>query len=104
MFEPGSVIKIKNKAGVLLVNVCEKLNMRDITMGIGDNKLPPIQKPRLEFHRRDDGIMLVTLCNRQDEYPCDMFLFVVNGCCISAYRGEFLEEELEDEVFTIFYA
>lgn len=102
MIELGSALTIRNKAGVLSVNVCEKISLQDVTRGIGSDKLPPIEKPRLEFHRRKDGVTLVTLCNRQDEVPCTMFLFVLTKDSIEAYRGEYIEDEREDNAFITF--
>lgn len=102
MIESGSVLTIRNKAGVLFVNVCEKISLRDVVYGVGSDKLPAIEKPRLEFHRRKDGVTLVTLCNRQDEVPCTMFLFVLTEDNIEAYRGEYIEEEREDSAFITF--
>lgn len=99
MIEPGSVLTIRNKAGVLIVNVLESVSLSDVTRGIGTDKLPAIEKPRLEFHRRKDGTTLVTLCNRQNEVPCKMFLFILDGDEIEAYRGEYIEEEREDDAF-----
>ena len=102
MIEPGSTLTIRNKAGVLSVNVCERISLQDVTRGIGSDKLPAIEKPRLEFHRRKDRATLVTLCNRQDEVPCTMFLFVLTEDDIEAYRGEYIEDEREDKAFITF--
>ena len=99
MIEPGSSISIRNSAGILSVDVCEKLDMRNVTQGIGSDKLPAIQKPRLEFHRCSDGTTLITLCNRQDEVPCEMFLFILGDDGVEGYRGEYQEDEREDIAF-----
>ena len=45
---------------------------------------------------------LVTLCNRQDEVQCTMFLFVLTEDSIEAYRGEYIEDEREDNAFITF--
>ena len=99
MIEPGSSISIRNSAGILSVDVCEKLDMRNVTQGIGSDKLPAIQKPRLEFHRCSDGTTLITLCNRQYEVPCEMFLFILGDDGVEGYRGEYQEDEREDRAF-----
>ena len=76
----GDIITIKNKAGMLKIHIEKELSLRDVTMGLGDDKIPSLQKPRLEYHKGPYGQHLVTLCGDLDATPFNIYLMHINDC------------------------
>lgn len=71
----GDIVTIKNKAGLLQVRIEKELDLRDITRGIGDDKLPAFVRPRLEYHESTGwGGQLITLCDGDSDLPINMYL------------------------------
>lgn len=93
-------IYIRNKAGKLTVELIRKLDLRDVTRGIGDDKLPPMPRPRLEFHKRRNGDKIVTLCNRDDELPGTMYVaFLSEWDTPEIWEGRYKEDEEDELIF-----
>lgn len=95
----GDTIKIKNKSGILTVHIIREMDMRDIARCLGDDCLPDLVRPRLEVHTCGETT-LVTLCERSDEFPQNMYIVVVEPYEKPAvYLGEFREAENDEMVF-----
>ena len=43
----GDIVKIRNPAGVLTVKLEKELSLRDVTRGIGDDKIPELKKAKI---------------------------------------------------------
>ena len=99
MYRKGDTIKIRNKVGILTVHIIREMDMRDVTRCLGDDRLPDLTKPRLEVHTCGEST-LVTLCERSDEFPQNMYIVFVEPYEKPAvYLGEFREAESEEMVF-----
>ena len=99
MYNAGDVIKIRNKVGILTVHTIKELDMKDVARCLGDDRLPDLVKPRLEVHTCGEST-LVTLCQRSDEFPQNMYIAVVEPYEKPAvYLGEFMEAENDEMVF-----
>lgn len=71
----GDVITIKNKAGMLRVRIEKELSLEEVSKGIGDNKIPDLNRPRLEYHNGTGwNGHLVTLCGNLDVLPFNLYL------------------------------
>lgn len=81
----GDTITIKNPAGMLQVYIEKELSMRDVSRGIGDDKIPELINPRLEYHRGTGwGGHLITLCDERHEkqqFPFNMYLLHIETYC-----------------------
>ena len=99
MYNAGDVIKIRNKVGILTVHIIKELDIRDVARCLGDDRLPDLVKPRLEVHTCGEST-LVTLCDRKDEMPQDMYIVVIEPWeDPKVYLGEFREAENDGMVF-----
>jgi hypothetical protein len=80
----GDIITIKNDAGMLRVHIEKELSMREVTMHVGDDKIPSLTNPRLEYHRGTGwGGHLITLCDEKHEkqtFPFNIYLLHIDGC------------------------
>lgn len=75
----GDIITIKNQAGMLRVRLEKELSMRDVAMGLGNDRVPSLSKPRLEYHKGTGwGGHLVTLCGDLETTPFNMYLIHIN--------------------------
>ena len=70
----GDIITIKNAAGLLDIRIEKELSMRDVAMGLGDDKVQILHRPRFEYHRGGYGEHLVTLCGNLDSTPFNIYL------------------------------
>ena len=99
MYRKGDTIKIRNKVGILTVHIIKELNMQDVARCLGDDRLPDLVKPRLEVHTFGEST-LVTLCERSNEFPQNMYIVFVEPYEKPAvYLGEFKEAENDEMVF-----
>jgi hypothetical protein len=99
MYAKGDAIKIRNKVGILTIHIIREMDMRDVARCLGDDRLPDLVKPRLEVHTCGEST-LVTLCQRSDEFPQNMYIVVVEPYeKPKVYLGEFSEAEGEEMVF-----
>lgn len=99
MYSNGDTIKIRNKVGILTVHIIKELNIQDVARCLGDDRLPDLVKPRLEVHTCSEST-LVTLCERSDEFPQNMYIVVVEPYeKPTVYLGEFREAENDEMVF-----
>ena len=99
MYKMGDTIKIRNKSGILTVHIIKELDIRDVARCLGDDRLPDLKKPRLEVHTCGEST-LVTLCQRSDEFPQNMYIVVVEPYeKPTVYLGEFREAENDEMVF-----
>lgn len=76
----GDIVTIKNKAGMLKVRIEKELALEDVTKGIGDDRIPDLVRPRLEYHSSSgwDG-SLVTLCGNLNTTPFTMYLMHIES-------------------------
>lgn len=66
--EIGNTIYIRNSAGKLKVILDKQLDIKDVTRGRREDSLPTLKQPRMEFHKRDGEVKIITLYdNAQDE-------------------------------------
>ena len=72
--EPGHKIYIRNRAGKLTVHLVRQLDLYNVMTGIGEEKLPAMENPRLEFHEDRHGGRIVTLCDGAAKLPCAMYV------------------------------
>ena len=71
----GDIVTITNKAGMLKVRIEKELTLEDMAKGIGDDRIPDLERPRLEYHRGTSwGGQLITLCGNLDTTPFNMYL------------------------------
>ena len=70
----GDVITIKNKAGLLKVRIEKELDLSEVTRCLGDDRIPDLVRPRLEYHKGSYGEHLVTLCGNLTKTPFNMYL------------------------------
>ena len=95
----GDTIKIRNKVGILTVHIIRELDMQDVARCLGDDRLPDLVKPRLEVHTCGEST-LVTLCERSDEFPQNMYIVVVElHEKPTVYLGKFIDPEDEEIMF-----
>lgn len=74
----GDTITIKNKAGMLRVRLEKELSLEDVTKCVGDDKIPDLVRPRLEYHQSTGySGCLVTLCGNLNTTPFDMYLMYI---------------------------
>lgn len=76
--EAGDKIYIRNRAGKLTVELVNKLCLEDVAQGAGDDGLPSIQRPRLEFHKKHGGDRIVTLSDRAQKLPGIIYVAFLN--------------------------
>ena len=96
----GDKIYIRNSVGLLTVGLIRKMDLVDVMRGIGDDKLPSMCKPRLEFHKRKNGDRIVTLCDREDELPGTMYIaFLYEWEPTEVWEGRYSEEEESELIF-----
>ena len=75
----GDTVTIKNKAGMLSVHIEKELSLADVAKGLGDDKIPSLNRPRLEYHKGTGwGGHLVTLCGDLDSTPFKIYLLHIN--------------------------
>ena len=92
-------IKVRNSAGILKITAERELNLRDVFSGIGDDKLPPMQNPRLEIHQGTYGDVLVTLTDRTVDNT--MFLAEIeDGIPPRIYVGHYEPEKRAEDYVT----
>jgi hypothetical protein len=78
----GDIVTIKNQAGMLRLCIEKELDFRDVTRGIGDDKLPGFARPRLEYHEGTGwGGQLITLCDAVDKPPFYMYMLHLATDC-----------------------
>lgn len=95
----GDLVKIRNKSGILTVHIIREMDMRDVARCMGDDRLPDLEKPRLEVHTCGETT-LVTLCERKEGWPQNMYIVVVEPWeNPKVYLGEFREAESDEMVF-----
>lgn len=71
----GDIVTIRNNAGMLRVRIEKELSLRDVGRCLGDDKIPDLQRPRLEYHKGTNwGGHLITLCGNLDKTPFNMYL------------------------------
>lgn len=99
MVENKKRIAIRNQSGILHVEVEREISLRDVMYGRGEDKLPSFTRPRLEFHKRKSGNLMVTLFDQTNVFPSNMYLFIVDGDEIKAYVGRVDSDEEEDNSF-----
>ena len=100
----GDIITIKNKAGMLRVHIEKELSLADVTRGLGDDKIPSLSKPRLEYHRGTGWKgHLITLCDNPSSTPFNMYLLHINYCDDkpTCYLG--VVDNTEEDIFETVY-
>ena len=70
----GDIVTIKNKAGLLKIRIEKELNLEDVVKGLGDDRIPSLSRPRLEYHAGKYGEHLVTLCGDLTTTPFNIYL------------------------------
>lgn len=101
--KPGDIVTIKNRAGMLKVRIEKELALEDVTRGIGDDKLPSFNRPRVEYHKGRYGEHLITLCGDLTTVPFNMYLMHIDGYDDkpSCYLG--VCDDTEQDVFETVY-
>ena len=95
-------IKIRNSAGILEVTIDREISTKDVFFGMGDDKLPSMNRPRLEIHKGTYyGDFLITLMDRDvaAEGKNTIYLVEVTDAKAIAYIGHF-QPENEDCDYT----
>lgn len=75
--KPGDIVTIKNNCGLLNIRIEKALDFYDVMRGVGHDKLPAFNKPRLEYHEGGYPNSLVTICERTDELPFNIYLLLI---------------------------
>lgn len=99
----GDTITITNKAGMLKVHIVRELDGADVARCLGDDKIPNLERPRLEYHKGSFGKHLVTLCGNLSSTPFEMYLMYIDdyGDKPQYYLG--VCHETEQDVFETVY-
>lgn len=100
----GDIVTIKNQAGMLRVRIEKELSLEEVTKGLGDDKIPDLVRPRLEYHKGSSyGGHLVTLCGNLSATPFNMYLMYINdyGDKPTCYLG--VCDDTEDDIFETMY-
>ena len=96
----GNKIYIRNKAGKLTVELVKRLSSWDVTRSVGDDKLPPMERPRLEFHKDRHGDRIVTLCDDAKSLPGTIYVAFLNTWePIEFWEGRFDNSEEDELIF-----
>lgn len=102
--KPGDIVTIKNKAGMLRVRIEKELSLEDITKCTGDDKIPDLTRPRLEYHKGTNwGGHLITLCGNLETTPFNMYLLHITdyGDRPTCYLG--VCDNIEEDIFETVY-
>lgn len=97
----GDTIKIRNEAGILTVKIKKQLSLKDISRGFGNDKLPNMAIPRLEYHKGKYDQHIITLYDESTGLPGTMY--ILN--CIDyddppkAFLGIFETDEEDENLF-----
>lgn len=95
----GDIIKIRNKAGLLKLQLRNKLNPKDVQKGLGEDKLGSFTCCRWEFHKNRSGDFISTL---YDHIPDNEKIFVAitneydNDNMVEFWEADIKESERED--------
>lgn len=97
-------IKIRNSAGILAVTIDRVIAVKDVFIGSGDDKLPPMNRPRLEIHKGSYyGAFLITLMDRDVAAKGENTIYLVEvndeGDPV-AYIGHFQPEKEDFDYMT----
>lgn len=92
----GDKVYIRNSAGLLEIELQKQLSTVDVSQCQGDDAIAQLQKPRLEFHKRNGGWM-ITLCNRQSKLPSKIICAFLEDDELEIFEGEFDANEQEEE-------
>lgn len=97
----GDIVRIKNNAGILTVRIEKELSLSGVTRGIGNDKIPELKKPRLEYHQGKYGAHLVTLCDNPEKFPFNMWVMYCTGYCAPprVFLGVCDNSEEDENVF-----
>ena len=94
----GDIFYIRNRSGKLTVELIERLSLEDVTTGIGPDRLPAMNNPRLEFHKSRSGNRIITLCERNSALPGTMYVSILNDFeRPEIWKGRYEDTE-EDEL------
>lgn len=102
---PGDVIYLRNKAGKLKVQMDKQLNLRDVMLCVGVDKLPSMDSPRLEIHS-DGNDTIITLCDEATgaNLPAEIYVVFLGYKDATAWKGHFDEPEENESIYeTISY-
>lgn len=100
----GDIVTIKNKAGMLRVRIEKELSLEDVTKCVGDDKIPDLVRPRLEYHQSMGySGALVTLCGNLDTAPFNMYLMYISSIYEkpTCYLG--VCDDSEEDIFETVY-
>lgn len=76
----GDIVAIKNKAGMLHVRIEKELSLEDVMKCIGEDRIPDLVCPRLEYHQSAGySGALVTLCGNLSTTPFNMYLMYISS-------------------------
>lgn len=96
----GDIVKIRNKAGLLTLKIERELSLWDVSRGIGEDKLPEMKRPRLEYHQGQYDEHLVTLCDESGGLPNKMYvLHCTDYAPPLAFLGVFEKSEEDKNIF-----
>ena len=96
----GDIVKIRNNAGLLMLKIERELSLLDVSRGIGDDKLPEMKHPRLEYHQGKCGEHLVTLCDQTGGLPGKMYvLHCTDYAPPLVFLGVFEKSEEDENIF-----
>lgn len=104
MNKPGDIVRVRNNAGILNVELVRRLKLTDVMTCRGGDALPSLCRPRLEFHTGNYGEFVVTLCDADEsEFPMTMYLaFWDADICASApeiWEGQINSSETPDDFY-----
>lgn len=100
----NDVVYIRNSAGKLKITLNKKLNTRSITIGSGEDALPTLEHPRMEFHKQFGDIKMITLYdNKQDEptkdNPNTIYVAFMDFGEVEIWRAFFDNEEEAEDIY-----
>lgn len=96
-------VYIRNIGGLLKIELKKKLCTSDVARGLGIDKLPTMENPRLEFHN-NGGSWMVTLTDENSHLPAKIICAFLDYNDVQIFEGQFSKTEQEENIFeTVFH-
>lgn len=102
--EIGNTIYISNSAGKLRIVLDKQLNAKEVTRGYGEDSLPTLKRPRMEFHKRYGEVEIITLYDDEQnkptkEEPNIIYVTFLDYDEVEIWKAHFDEGEDEEYIY-----
>lgn len=96
--EKNEIVKIRNSAGILDVQLLEKMNNMDVFRGF-DERLKFKGTVRWEFHEKN-GVYMITLFDREPDNTKMIIAFLMYGE-LEFWEAQILGTEKDENIYTL---